>query len=158
MTTETTPTDFATAVARVEAEMQEQKRRIAEARPANKAALFDALAAAGITSVEVNFDGSGDSGQIVEVTAWASEAKASLPAQSIELVEPGKDGEPINRTTLTVADAIEILVYDVLDETQSGWPNDDGAYGDFTFDVVKRTIALDYNERHIESDYSHHEF
>ncbi len=33
-------------------------------QPGNKAALFDALAAAGVTLVVVTFDGYGDSGQI----------------------------------------------------------------------------------------------
>jgi hypothetical protein len=37
--------------------------------PQNKTALFDALAAAGITHVAVNFDGYGDSGQIEHVEA-----------------------------------------------------------------------------------------
>ena len=43
-------------------------------------------------------------------------------------------------------------------ETHDGWENSDGAYGDFTFDVAERTITLDYNERHMESDYSQHVF
>jgi len=30
------------------------------------------------------------------------------------------------------------------------------AYGDFTFDVADQTITLNYNERHMESDYSQH--
>ena len=45
-------------------------------RPANKTALFDALAAAGITSVLVHFDGSGDSGQIEDIDATAGEQSA----------------------------------------------------------------------------------
>ena len=48
--------------------------------------------------------------------------------------------------------------YDALEETHYGWPNDDGAYGVFTFDVAKRTICLDYSERHMETDDFHHEF
>ena len=55
-------------------------------------------------------------------------------------------------------EAIETLVYDVLNQTHGGWENNDGACGDFTFDVAERTITLDYNERHMESDYSQHVF
>ncbi len=50
------------------------------------------------------------------------------------------------------------LAYDFLEETHDGWENSDGAYGDFIFDVAERTITLDYNERHMESDYSQHVF
>ena len=55
-------------------------------------------------------------------------------------------------------EAIEILVYDVLNQKHSGWDNNDGAYGEYTFDVAERTITLDYNERHMESDHSMHVF
>ncbi len=47
----------------------EHERRDAELRPVNKTAVFDALAAAGITIVVVAFDGYGDSGQIENVEA-----------------------------------------------------------------------------------------
>ena len=36
--------------------------------------------------------------------------------------------------------------------------DNDGAYGEYTFDVTERTITLDYNERHMESDHSMHVF
>ena len=53
-------------------------------RPANKTALFDAFAAAGITSVLVHFDGSGDSGQIEDVDATAGDQPAEIPNGNIE--------------------------------------------------------------------------
>ena len=34
----------------------------------------------------------------------------------------------------------------------------DGTYGEYTFDVAERTVWLDYNERHMESDHSMHVF
>ena len=58
----------------------------------------------------------------------------------------------------TLSDAIETLVYAFLEQSHSGWEDNDGAYGDFTFDVGNRTITLDYNERYTESDYSCHTF
>ena len=57
-----------------------------------------------------------------------------------------------------MSDAIETIVYAFLEETHDGWENDDGAYGDVTFDVGNRTITLNYNERQLESDYSCHTF
>jgi hypothetical protein len=43
-------------------------------------------------------------------------------------------------------------------DTHCGWENNDGAYGDFIFDVAKRTITLDFNERYTASDYSQNVF
>jgi hypothetical protein len=56
---------------------------IREAIKANKAAVFEALAAAGITFVTAEFDGEGDSGGISEVSAGIGDMPAELPAISI---------------------------------------------------------------------------
>ncbi|WP_207102821.1 DUF6878 family protein [Paracoccus shandongensis] len=56
--------DLATSIARALGECEAHEQRAAALRPANKAALFDALVAARITTVTVTFDGYGDSGQI----------------------------------------------------------------------------------------------
>ena len=55
-------------------------------------------------------------------------------------------------------DAIERLAYDLLEETHGGWENNEGAYGEFVFDVAERTIRLEYNERVMETEYSEHEW
>ena len=54
--------------------------------------------------------------------------------------------------------AVECLAYDVLERTHGGWENNDGAYGDITFDVAERTITLDYNERYTASENYTHSF
>jgi hypothetical protein len=127
-------------------------------RPANKAALFDALVEAGITLVTVRFDGEGDSGQIEEIDALCGEAPAELPSDEIAIAEPVWGSPEVRHVSLSVCDAIETLAFNLLEETHSGWENSDGAYGDFTFDVESRTITLAYNQRHMESDYSEHVF
>ena len=127
-------------------------------RPANKTALFDALARAGITLVTVRFDGEGDSGQIEEIDTLCGETPADLPSGEIAIAEPVWGSPEIQHVTLSVHDAIEKLVFDLLEETHGGWEDGDGAYGDFTFDVKERTITLAYNERRMESDYSEHVF
>jgi len=160
MTTDTSQSDPQAREDAWTAQYKDHARRVAEAWPANKAVLLDALARAGITSVIVVFDGYGDSGQIEQIEIRAGDdVLAELPPDQIEFVEPvfGAPGED-ERSTHTVRDAIETLVYAFLEQTQSGWENDDGAYGDVTFDVGNRTITLDYNERHMESDYSCHTF
>jgi hypothetical protein len=130
----------------------------AELQPLNKAALFDALAAAGITLVVVSFDGYGDSGQIENVEVKAGDAIVPMPEATIDIAEAVWDQPEPDRTAVTIADVIERLVYDFLTDTHCGWEDGDGAYGDFTFDVAERTITLDYNERYTASDYSQHVF
>ena len=71
----------------------------------------------------------------------------ALPSGQVEIASAVWGQAEPERTTMTVHDAIERLVYDFLGKTHDGWENNDGAYGDFTFDVAERTITLDYNER-----------
>ena len=129
-----------------------------EALPRNKAALFDALAVAGITSVVVTFDGVGDSGQIESIDARTGDAAAVLPICDTEIATPAWDGSELHCRTLPLGEAIEQLAYAFLEETHGGWENNEGAFGEFTFDVPERTIRLDYNERVESSEYSGHEW
>jgi hypothetical protein len=137
---------------------REYARRASELLPANKTILFDALAAAGITYVFVHFDGYGDSGQIEDVEAKAGHEIVKLPDETIEIVDPMWGSAEIERQTHTIGEAIEHMAYAFLRQTYAGWENNDGAYGDFVFDVAKRTIALDYNERYTSSENYTHEF
>lgn len=135
-----------------------QEQLHAELQPLNKTALFEALSAAGVTLVIVSFDGYGDSGQIENVEVKAGDTVVPMPECTIEIAEAAWDQAEPNRTTISIAEVIERLVYDLLTDTHCGWENNDGAYGDFTFDVAERTITLDYNERYTASDYSQHVF
>ncbi len=135
-----------------------QEQLHAELQPLNKTALFQALSAAGVTLVIVGFDGYGDSGQIENVEVKAGDTVVAMPECTIEIAEAAWDQAEPNRTTISIAEVIERLVYDLLTDTHCGWENNDGAYGDFTFDVAERTITLDYNERYTASDYSQHVF
>lgn len=126
--------------------------------PENQSAIFDALASVGIVTVLVNFDGYGDSGQIESVTAIGPDGEMVLPEIGISYASPGDitEDDPVNRKQISLAEAIETLCYDLLRSTHAGWENNDGAFGDFAFDVPTRTISLDHNDRYtaIES-YAH---
>jgi hypothetical protein len=141
-----------------QAQARERDRLAKDVLPANKTALFDVLAAAGIGVVTVRFDGYGDSGQIEDIEAHADDTAIALPPDQIDIAEPLYDGSGLERSTLSVRDAIEKLAYAFLEETHGGWENNEGAYGDFTFDVESRTITLEYNERMMTSEYSQHAF
>ncbi len=137
---------------------QERARLAAEARLLNKAALFDALDAAGIGTVEVRFDGCGDSGQIEELRAQSNGAEVALPEGTIEFAEPRGDRTGMERSAMPIDEAIEALAYSCLEEIHDGWENNDGAYGDFIFDATARIITLAFNARYTESERSEHSF
>jgi len=119
----------------------------------NKRVLFNALEAAGITSVLVSFDGSGDSGQIEDIEARKENEQVSFPDGAIEIFSTSYWQPEISSHTLPIEEAVERMAYDFLSETHGGWENNDGAFGEFVFDVENRTISLDYNERFTSSDH-----
>jgi hypothetical protein len=126
--------------------------------PENKAQLFARLASAGITLVTVTFDGYGDSGQIEDVAAFIGDQPVELPGGTVEVkrLDHGADLPVVN--CLSSSEVVESLAYDLLRQTHCGWENNDGAYGEFTFDVIAGTITLDYNERFTSSENYAHEW
>lgn len=127
-------------------------------RPANQAAIFDTLAAAGVVTLVVSFDGYGDSGQIESLDARGTEGEIAIADASVVYASPayGEDAGAVEGQNMPLAEAVETLCYDLLRQTHSGWENNDGAFGDFVFDVAAGTISLDHNDRYtaIES-YAH---
>ena len=156
---DTEPTDVSVSPSDPWQQQERELARIAsEVLPANKTALFDALAAAGITTVVVNFDGCGDSGQVEMIEAKAGDDVIPLPTVQIEIASAVWGSTTIDRQTRPLEEAIEILVYDVLNQNHGGWENNDGAYGTFRFDVRERCIRLDFNERFTDSTHHSHDF
>jgi hypothetical protein len=137
---------------------REYALRAEEIRAANKTVLFDLLAAAGIETLTVLFDGYGDSGQIERFDIEAREGTIPLPLDRIEVACTTWENPAIERQTQTVQEAVETLIYDLLRQTHCGWEINDGAYCEFAFDVAQRTIKLDYNERYTSSEHYSHEF
>jgi len=135
------------------------RRMEEEVAPANKAALFEALASAGIHTVVVTFDGCGDAGQIENLDAFTGDNVVTpLPGAPVAFTEVVWDGLRVLTQQRGIGDVIETMANAFLEQTHEGWEDGDGAYGEFTFTVDGRTITLEYNERHMESDYHCHEF
>ncbi|MBJ6721040.1 hypothetical protein I2750_12345 [Bacillus sp. PR5] len=141
-----------------EAQAALQSRLEADLFAINKATLFDALVFTGVTTIIVTFDGYGDSGQIEDVEVKAGDDNIAMPGAMIAFAKTvwGQSGP--ERSTVTIATAVENLAYDVLERTHGGWENNDGAYGEVIFDVAKREITLDYNERYTASENYMHSF
>jgi hypothetical protein len=157
-------TDFNTYSTRYE----RHRQATAKANEMNKAILFDALAAAGLTAIAAQFDGYGDSGQIEGITAQMGEIPKALPAPATAAPPPTAtppvapvplpqtpvtlhhakwDSDELGTEETSLQDAIETLCYDYLEQEHAGWMDNDGAYGEFAFDVAARTIHLEFNGR-----------
>lgn len=127
-----------------------------DTRARNKTIVFAALAEAGIHKVTVEYDGSGDSGQIEDVAAWnAGNERMPFPSNpKIQLVSENPD---YLLPEQSFEEAVEHLCWDYL-EIYYGWENNDGAFGTFVFDVPARTVTLEHNERFTDVNTTSHEF
>jgi hypothetical protein len=141
---------------------QQYKAMYDAATQHNKAAVVDALTAASITTLTAEFDGYGDSGQIESITAQAGDSVVELPKTAITIrvvtnVRRGDHDETIEKVEQQpLAEAIEVLCYDYLEERHGGWEINDGSFGRFEFDVTSRIVTLEFTQR--SSDFSSEEF
>ena len=124
----------------------------------NKRLLFFALGEMGIHRVTVEYDGSGDSGQIECIEVWNA-ANEKIPLPSTRKLQLASQNRPY--TEMNIEAAIETLAYDYLETTHPGWEINDGAFGafgTFVFDVPERTIELEHRTRFTDVDISTHQF
>jgi hypothetical protein len=137
----------------------ERDRQIrAQLSERNKAAVFDTLATASIERVLVEFDGEGDSGQINSVTGFCGKERTEFPKTTVSVQEIACGNTTAVSTQTTLECAIETLCYDYLEVTHGGWENNDGAFGEFHFDVAARTIDLEFYGRFTDTYTSNHTF
>jgi len=143
--------DFVTAYARY-------RESVAKANTLNKDVVFDALSAAAITHVLVEFDGYGDSGQIESACARVDDTPVDFPTTTVSLHTTSWNQGELGIKETPLAAAVEDLCYGCLEQTHAGWENNDGAYGELTFDVVERKITLDFNGRYTDTWSDAHTF
>lgn len=129
-----------------------------ELNKANNTAIFDGLAVAKISRVSVEFDGEGDQGQINNLTATRDDAPVALPATTVTLQQASWDNTEPVIADVALQGAIETLCYDFLEEEHGGWENNDGAFGEFLFDVATRAVTLEFNGRFTDFVASNHTF
>lgn len=118
------PVTMADIMTQIEAE----KVQRANLRPGNKAAVFAALAGAGIATVTVTFDGSSDSGQIESIDSRdASGIEMPLPEETVSIVAIVWGQSRSEPRSMSVREGIEHLAYEALEETHDGWWSRDKA-------------------------------
>ena len=96
------------------------------------------LTALGITRVTADYDGGGDSGQLESVHLY----------QGTEERTESIDPELVTR--------VEQLLYDLLEVRHGGWENNEGAFGEFQWDVVSDALTHEHNARFTDYDVSTH--
>jgi hypothetical protein len=122
--------------------------------------LFDTLAQTKVSSIEVSFEGCGDSGQIEAVDytdangkgideAYLNKTivKGSATTAYMQYDEKTKQLVDGKSKEGTIREIIEEICYDKLGASHGGWEINEGSYGTFHFDVAGRKVRLEYNER-----------
>jgi hypothetical protein len=120
--------------------------------------ICDILNGVGVESFVVTFDGGGDSGQVETASDFKPSDSVEAADKLLEEVVKGakvSNGwrygnggrEPIWEENPTLDRLINGLCYDILESVSSGWEINDGSHGTFHFDVKKRKMNLDFNER-----------
>lgn len=133
-------------------------KTVAEANLLNKAVVFDALVAAGISRLTIDFDGEGDSGQLSDITAYAGDTPVKLPETPVTFHRSQWNTDGLITHSEALNEALETLCYDYLEQKHDGWENNEGAYGTFEFDVGNRTVSLEFNERFVDTTMHNHTF
>ena len=133
-------------------------KALADANAVYKTAVFDALIELRISTVTVAFNGEGDSGQIEEVIAFVEEKPQRIPEATIRFHNAAWGSEETKISEISLYEAIKGLCYDYLSQEHDGWENNDGGFGDFTFDAAERLIVLDFNQQFTDSTLHHHLF
>lgn len=121
--------------------------------------LFDTLAQSKVSSIEVYFEGCGDSGQVESVDYTDSNGKG-IDEDDVNKIVKGstktsyhqwdEKKKMLVKTEAregNVREIIEEICYDKLGANHGGWELNEGSYGTFHFDVAGRKVNLEYNER-----------
>jgi hypothetical protein len=96
---------------------------------------------AGVARVEIEYDGCGDSGQIEGIRCVDGDGKIVNPIGKIEFTE----------------DALLELFYDLLEVRYRGWENNDGAFGEFAWDLLADSLTHTHNYRYTNYETEEHE-
>lgn len=117
----------------------------------NKDILFDILEKNKVESVFVHFDGSGDSGGVETIEISPENLNPLLEETALGFVWDYQEWADVNGKVpeINLREAIETMCYDLLRFKHRGWEVDEGAFGNFDFDVKHKKIKLEFKERSI---------
>jgi hypothetical protein len=117
------------------AQMLESQGRAAEQRVETRAALLTELRALGVTSIEVQYEGYGDSGNVEDVV---------VTPDTISLTED------LRRW-------VEDFGWDFAYALSPGFENNEGGYGELTWSLEADKINVSHSNRYVETNTTEHE-
>lgn len=117
------------------AQMLEPQRRAAEQRIETRAALLSELSALGVTGIEVQYEGYGDSGNVEDVV---------VAPHTITLAED-------------LRRRVEDFGWDFAYALSPGFENNEGGYGELTWALEADKIDVSHSNRYIETNTTEHE-
>ena len=117
------------------AQMLEAQQRAAEQRVVTRVALLSELRAVGVTKIEVQYEGYGDSGNIEDVVVTPDTISLS---------------EELRRR-------VEDFGWDFAYALSPGFENNEGGYGELTWALEADKIAVSHSNRYVETDTTEHE-
>ena len=117
-----------------------------------KAVTLAALRTAEITSVEITFDGYGDSGSIDDITCLSADASVA-DCPDVQVAAPdGGESETEPSRTIALSGALEDIGYIALELHHPGWEINEGSAGALEIDVAAGTFILECRTRFIDYD------
>jgi hypothetical protein len=117
------------------AQMLEAQQRAAEQRVETRAALLAELCALGVTKIEVQYEGYGDSGNVEDVV---------VTPDTIKLAEDMRR-------------RVEDFGWDFAYALSPGFENNEGGYGELTWALATDKIDVSHANRYIETNTTEHE-
>ena len=117
------------------AQMLEAQRRAAEQRVETRAALLTELRGLGVTGLDVQYEGYGDSGNVEEVV---------VTPDTITLTEE-------------LRRRVEDFGWDFAYALSPGFENNEGGYGELTWVLATDNIDVSHSNRYIATNTTEHE-
>jgi hypothetical protein len=113
-----------------------------------KRAMLKALRARGIATASIEYDGEGDSGQIVGIFASDAEEKPVALDRPVRLAFC-RDKAP--RDYGSLREALDDFAWVLLGHFHADFEVNDGGFGTIRIDVAKGAVLLDHDDRVIET-------
>ena len=111
------------------------QKKAEAARVETRTALFMELRALGVTLLEVQYEGYGDSGNVEDVTPTPTEIKLDTD---------------LNRR-------VEDFAWDFAYALNPGFENNEGGYGSLEWNLETDKITISHSNRYVESDTTEYE-
>jgi hypothetical protein len=131
-----------------EQEARDRQKKASSLREKVMAILCDA----GVTKIDVSFDGYGDSGEVGEPLVSPDSAKTVLefPVPNTQHEDRVWHQDGKSETVIkdySVSEALSEICYSLLEHGHGGWEINEGSCGDFVFKPKKDEIKLTFNQR-----------